>query len=115
MRSVNTMRRRNRGPPGPPLWIYAYDITLPDRTSHFRSVQELLDREHHEANVNARTWSGRVVAEPPETKILIVADSPAQNREVNRSLEAELRGLGATFTVSTPMPIMEDTATTPMN
>lgn len=109
------MNNRNRGPPAKPLWIYAYDITLPDRASHFRSVQELLDREHHEANVNARTWSGRVVTEPPETRILIVTDSPAQNRAVNRSLEEELRGLGATFTVSTPMPMMGNAASTPMN
>ncbi len=109
------MRKRNRGPPGKPLWIYAYDITLPDRMSHFLSVQDLLDREHTQAKATARTWSGRVVAEPPMTRILIVADSPAQDRPVNRSLEAELTVLGATFTVSTPVAMADDTPTRPMN
>lgn len=109
------MRKRNRGPPGKPLWIYAYDITLPERASRFRSVQDLLDQEHHEAKAGARTWSGRLVAEPPVTRILIVADSPAQDRPVNRTLEAELGALGATYTVSTPMAMTDDSPPVPMN
>lgn len=109
------MSKRNRGPPGKPLWVYAYDITLPDRTARRRNVQDLLDQAHHEARAGARTWSGRVVAEPPVTRILIVADSPAQDREVNRSLEAELGLLGATFTVTTPMSMTGAPPTRPMN
>lgn len=109
------MRKRNRGPPGKPLWVYAYDITFPEAVSRFRSVQGLLDREHHEARASARTWSGRLVADPPVTRILIVADSPAQDREVNLSLEAELGVLGATFTVTTPLAMTEDSPPSPMN
>jgi hypothetical protein len=101
------MGSRKRGPPGKPLWVYAYDITLPDRMSRFRSVQDLLDREHREARASARTWSGRVVADPAVTRILIVADSPALDLEVNRGLEAQLAALGATFTVTAPMPMTE--------
>lgn len=109
------MRKRNRGPPGKALWVYAYDITLPDRGPRFRGVEKLLEREHHEAKARARTWSGRVVTEDPVTRILIVADSPAQDRPVNLSLEAELGALGATFTVSTPMAMTDDTPIRPMN
>lgn len=108
------MRKRNRGPPGKSLWVYAYDITLPIQPPRFQSVEELLDREHHEARASARTWSGRIVAEDPVTRILIVADSPAQDRPVNLSLEAELGVLGATFTVTTPVA-MTDTPIRPMN
>lgn len=109
------MKKRNRGPPWTSLWIYAYDITLPDPMLRFPSVQDLLDREHQEARASARTWSGRVVAEPAVTRILVVADSPAQDRAVNLSLEAELGALGATFTVTTPMPMTEDPPARPMN
>lgn len=109
------MRKRTRGPPGKVLWVYAYDITLPIQMPRFGSVEELLEREHHDAKASARTWSGRVVAEPAVTRILIVADSPAQDRPVNRSLEAELAVLGAAFTVSAPVAMADDTPTRPMN
>lgn len=110
------MRKRTRGPPGKALWVYTYDITLPIQMPRFGSVEELLELEHHQAKASARTWSGRVVAEPPMTRILIVADSPAQDRPVNRSLEAELTVLGATFTISTPVAMTDDTPPTrPMN
>ena len=109
------MGKRNRAPPGKALWVYAYDITLPERGPHFQTVEHLLEREHHQAKASARTWSGRVVAEDPVTRILIVADSPAQDRPVNRSLEAELEALGATFTVTTPVAMTDDTPSRPMN
>ncbi len=99
------MTRKSRGPPKSGLWAYAYDITLPESDDRFLSIQELLDREHTEARAGARTWAARVVVEPQVTRILVVSDSPAQDRAVNRSLEAALKALSARYVVTEPMAV----------
>lgn len=102
------MTRRTRGPPKSGLWAYTYDITLAESEDHLRSVQELLEREHSEARAGARTWAAQVVVEPQVTRILVVSDSPAQDRAINRSLEAALTALRATFVVTEPMVVSDD-------
>ncbi|MEJ2204402.1 MAG: hypothetical protein P8170_09850 [Gemmatimonadota bacterium] len=102
------MTRNTRGPPKSGLWAYTYDITLPESEDHFRSVQELLEREHFEARAGARTWAAQVVVEPQVTRILVVSDSPAQDRAINRSLEAALTAMRATFVVTEPMAVSDD-------
>ncbi len=101
------MAKKTRGPPPEVLWAYAYDITLPDSEEPLRTLQALLDQEHLEARNGARTWGGQVVLEPQVTRILVVSDSPAQDREVNRKLEAELRKLKAIFAISVPLAVGE--------
>ena len=56
----------------------------------------------------ARTWQGRLVSEEHVTHILIVADSPAQDLQVNRRLEAALRAMDLGFTLTAPMPVEEE-------
>ena len=85
-----------------------YDITLAESEDHFRSVQELLEREHSEARAGARTWAAQVVVEPQVTRILVVSDSPAQDRAINRSLETALTAMRATFVVTEPMAVSDD-------
>ena len=102
------MTRKTRGPPKSGLWAYAYDITLPESEDRLRSIQELLEREHSEARAGARTWAAQVVVEPPVTRILVVSDSPAQDRAINRNLEAALTALSATFVVTEPMAVYSD-------
>jgi hypothetical protein len=99
------MIRKSRGPPKNGLWAYSYDITLPESEDRLRSIQELLEQEHSEARAGARTWAAQVVVEPPVTRILVVSDSPAQDRAVNRSLAAALTALSAKFTVTAPMAV----------
>lgn len=103
------MTMTSRGPPPTDLWAYAYDITLPESDNPLPSIQELLDQEHSEASSGRRTWAAQLVVEPQVTRILVVSDSPDQDRPINRSLEAMLRTLRATFVVSSPMAIERGT------
>ena len=109
------MAKKNRAPPRKGLWAYAYDITLPDKEGHLQAIQNLLDDEHTEARDGARTWAGRVVVEPQVTRILVVSDSPAQNHDVNRRLEVELKLLEATFEVTVPLAVEEAVVSRVMN
>ena len=109
------MTRRRSGSAGKSLWAYAYDIALPDRDTRLLKIQDLLDREGSEAREGSRTWAGRVVVEPQVTRILVVSDSPTRNRDVNRRIEAELKRLGATFGVTVPLAVSEDSASGPTN
>jgi hypothetical protein len=104
------MGEKGRGPPPKGLWAYAYDVTLPDREDRLSSIQGLLDREHKEAKDGARTWAGRVVVEPEIMRILVVSDSPAQDRDVNVRLEAELKTLEAEFVITVPLAVVDDVA-----
>lgn len=81
------------------LWAYVYDIELPRSEDARRTIQALLDRERAESR-GLRTWGGRVVVENGVTRILIVSDSPSQDRDVNRRLAAELIGRSAAFAIT---------------
>ena len=90
------------------LWAYAYEIVPPQPEDRLRSINALLDRERAEARNGARTWESRVVVEDHITHILVVSDSPQQDREVNRRVEAELRDLSAGFSITAPMAVADD-------
>jgi hypothetical protein len=90
------------------MWAYAYEIVPPQPEDRLRAVKALLDHAHSEAQGRARAWAARLVLEPLVTHILVVTDSPEQNREVNRKLEAELLQLQAGFSVTTPLAVEED-------
>ena len=109
------MPRMKRGPPRKGLWAYAYHVTLPDTENHLPKIQDLLEQEHTEATEGARTWGGRVEVEPQVTRILVVSDSPAQDRAVNRRIEAELALLKATFEMTVPLAVVDDAASPPTN
>lgn len=109
------MVKKSRGPAERGLWAYAYDVVLPDNDDRVRKIQALLDREHSEARDGARTWAGRVVVEPPVTRILVVADSPEQRLDVNRRIEAELKRMNATFEVTVPLAVVDEAASPPVD
>ena len=96
-------KKRSRTPKT--IWAYAYQILPPQSADRLRSIKALLDHAHSDAERGARTWSGRVVHEEQVTHILVVADSPEQNHDVNRKLEAALQALKAAFSITTPMAI----------
>jgi hypothetical protein len=102
------MIRTSRGPPQSGLWAYAYDISLPESGERLLSIQGLLDVEHSAAKAGARTWAARVVVERQVVRILVVSDTPDQDQEVNRSLEAALNAMNASFVVTDPVPVADD-------
>jgi hypothetical protein len=90
------------------VWAYAYQILPPQPAARLHSIKTLLDHAHTEAQRDARTWTGRVVVEDQVTHILIVSDSPEQNHEVNRKLEAKLQELNAGFSITVPIAVAEE-------
>lgn len=95
---------------GPPktVWAYAYEIVPAQDENLPVTIRTLLARENSAARRAARTWAGRVVVERNITHILVVSDSPEQDREVNIRLEAELTELKAAFSVTIPMELAKD-------
>lgn len=100
--------RRPTGPGKKSVWAYAYQIEPPRTPDRLDSVGAILKREQRDAGAGSRTWQGRLVSEEHVTHILIVSDSPAQDLEVNRRLEAALRAMDLGFTLTAPMPVEEE-------
>jgi hypothetical protein len=90
------------------LWAYAYQIVPAQPENRLSSIRAILEQEHTDALLRARTWAGRVVFEHQITHILVVSDSPRQNQEVNRRLESELQGMDAGFSMTVPMSVDGD-------
>jgi len=101
------MPGKKRTPPTKPIWAYAYKFLPPQPAARLRAIKLLLDRAHTDAQRGARTWTGRVVVEEQITHILIVSDSPEQNHDVNRRLEAKLLELDAGFSMTMPVAVAE--------
>jgi len=98
------------GPPNKPMWAYAYQIVPPQSEDRLAAVRALLDREHTLAKRGAHTWEGRFVLEQQITHILVVSDSPDQDREANRRLEAALAELQAGFVLTAPLEVADPPA-----
>jgi hypothetical protein len=101
------MATQNRSPAPKTVWTYAYQIVPPQAEGRLATIKKLLDHEQADARLGKRTWVGRVVLERKVTHILVVSDSPEQNREVNRMLEAELTLLNAGFSITAPMAVAD--------
>ena len=87
---------------------YAYQILPSQSAARLHSIRTLLDHAHTEAQRDARSWTGRVVVEEQVTHILIVSDSPEQNHEFNRRLEAKLQELNAGFSITIPIAVVDE-------
>ena len=94
--------------PSKKIWSYGYAIMPPQPEDRLVAIQALLDHEQADARSKARTWAGRVVLEEKVTHILVVSDSPEQDGEVNRKLEAQLQELNVGFSVTMPMAAGDD-------
>jgi hypothetical protein len=93
------------------VWAYAYQILPPQAEDRLHSIKTILDQENADAQRTAKTWAGRVVVEQQVTHILVVSDSPEQNHDVNRRLEAKLQELHAGFSMTVPIAVVDDLAT----
>ena len=92
------------------MWAYGYQISPPQSEGRLAEIQDLLDQEHTSAKLGARTWEGRFVMEDKITHILVVADSPDQDREVNRRLESALEALQAGYSITAALAVADDPA-----
>lgn len=99
------MATQNPGPAAKTVWTYAYQIVPPQTVGRLAAIKNLLEHEHADARREARTWVGRVVLERQITNILVVSDSPEQNRAVNRRLEVELKLLNVGFSITAPLAV----------
>jgi hypothetical protein len=102
------MDAAGRRPRSQPTWAYAYRIRQSPASVRLATIEVLLDRENAAALREKRTWAGRVVVEPEISYVLIVTDSPDQNREINRRLEAELADLDAEFSITLSLAVADD-------
>lgn len=89
------------------IWAYAYQIVPPQGEDRLAALKFILDHQQAEARSRARTWESRLVTEEQVTHILVVSDSPEQNLESNRCLEAELRSLKLKFSVTAAMAVTD--------
>jgi len=68
-------------------------------------IRQLLDSENAFAFEHARAWAAQLILEQRSTQILVVSDSPVQNRAVNKRLETELQRLDAHYRVTDPIAL----------
>jgi len=87
------------------LWAYAYRVVPPPPKDGLGQIRKLLDSENAFAFEHARAWAAQLVLEQRSTQILVVSDSPVQNRAVNKRLETELQRLDAHYRVTDPIAI----------
>jgi hypothetical protein len=87
------------------LWAYAYRVAPPPPRGKLGELRRVLDEENASAFEHARAWAAQLILEQRSTQILVVSDTPAQNRAVNRRLESELHRLDAAYRVTDPIAI----------
>jgi hypothetical protein len=107
---VGKTRRPSREPTQENLlWAYAYQMLPPSKARRTDGVRALLEEENLEAKRNQRTWTAKLIQEQQVTHVLIVSDSPEQDGEANRRLEAKLKELNVPFARTVPLPVVEET------
>jgi hypothetical protein len=87
------------------LWAYVYQIVTLQPWTRLGTIRTLLNNETAASRSAARSWAGRLLLDRNTMRILIVGDSPEQNREVNRRLETQLKNVGAGYSITAPMAI----------
>jgi hypothetical protein len=93
--------------------VYAYEFGRPPAGDQLGAIHAFLEKEHSAARSATRTWTGKLVCEQQLTHILVVTDSPDQNREVNHRLESRLKLLKAAFSLTVPMALADDEVPSP--
>lgn len=101
------MMQENHRPPKS-LWAYGYELAPPVARARIGGLQAVLDAGHSEAALTTAIWEGRFINGDRITHILVVSDSPAQDADINRRLEAELRRLDAGYSVSVSLEVVPD-------
>lgn len=93
----------------PQRWAYSYVILPPQPPAKLTAIRAMMAREHEEARGRKETWRGQVVVEPLATGILVVSDSPDQQKPINRKVEHALQQMSTGFAVSVPQAVDDGT------
>jgi hypothetical protein len=101
------MKSDNGGPPRRPIWTYGYIFTPPIARSRIGPMEALLLDGHRSARLVSHTWEGRLVNGDFITHLLVVCDTPKQDLEINRLLEAELLRLEAPFALTASVALVD--------
>ena len=104
MARLPVMNRSKR----PGQWAYVYQLVSSLDDATLATINEVLVEENSRASRGRTSWTARLVIEEGHARILVVSESHAQDRKVNRRLEAQLRELGTEFSVTVPMAIGDD-------
>lgn len=94
--------------PARALWAYGYRLAPPVARDRLGGMQAILDAGHAEARETAQIWEGRFINGDHITDILVVSGTPAQDRDINRRLEAELVRLETGYSVSVSLEVAND-------
>lgn len=92
----------------PRQWAYVYQLVPPFDEPKLASIGDMLVGENSLARRRRSQWVAQLVVEAGQARILVVCESPAQDRKVNRRVEAHLRQLDTGFSVTVPMAIGDD-------
>src|SRR5258706_14043775 len=87
------------------LWAYAYRVVPPPPNDGLGQIRKLLDSENAFAFEHARAGAAQLILEQRITQILVVSDTPVQNRAVNKRLETELQRLDAHYRLTEPIAL----------
>lgn len=90
------------------LWTYAYRVAPVPPPVALLELRRVLQAENAAAFGQSRAWAAHLLVEPRGTRILVVTDTPAQNRAVNRRLETTLRRLDGAYRRSPPVALGGD-------
>jgi hypothetical protein len=85
-------------------------VVPPPPADGLGKILTLLESENAAAFEHARAWAAQLIQEQRSTQILVVSDTPAQNRAVNRRLEHELDQLHASYRLTDPIRIAPNAA-----
>lgn len=94
------MGTHDRPPRPEETWAYGYEISPAMSPDRLAVIERLLQEENTTARLETRTWQGRFVTEEQVTHILVVSDSPDQERAINRRLEEAFGKLKAGFSLT---------------
>lgn len=87
------------------LWAYAYRVVPPPAATDLGELRTLLDHENAAAFKHARAWAAQLILEQRSAQILVVTDTPARDRSIDRRVESELHRLAASYRVTDPVAI----------
>jgi hypothetical protein len=87
------------------LWAYAYQIVPPQPASRLGAIRTILRDGIATASRGVQFWAGRLVLGRRVTSILVVSDARGRSHAASNRLEAELKRLGATFSVTAALEV----------
>jgi hypothetical protein len=100
-------------PDRPTIWAYAYRLLPPLAPSRLQQLKRLLEAEQSAARAREGKWEARFVTDDRVGHILVLSDTPDIDGESNKRIEAELRRLDASYSLTVPLAVDDGGADLP--